>query len=1515
MKRLSETHGVPFELVRHFLARLFDGEWSSSPGQWRSAAIGVVSLFLPAGLLLVREGSLDPHAAAAPPIAGEVSLLTVLLSVTGLIALLEWQSLFPSGRDYLALAALPVRSRQIFAARFLSVLLFTTVVVAALIFLPSLLAPIEFGGGWHFDSAFLHAAAMQAAASALGCFFVFFAILALQGVLLNLLPARLFHSLSAYLQGILTAAFLLAVLYARLPERASWLPPVWFTGLHQTLLSHPDPFFHAMAARALRACAIAFALSLFTYFLAFRRYRRLLLETPARIPAARLWRGTLLPLLARGSSGRDPRREAILTFLSQTLHRSRAHRLLWMVYLGAALAVVLNSSLVDGALFVKSHGLEKAAHFLVLFWPIACSMVLIAGFRHVLSVPCELRANWIFQITESQGRAAWMSAVERFILAYAIAPIYLVLFPVAVYVLGWPLALRMTLLQVLISLAIFELLFYSWQKLPFTCGYIPSGRPIVATLATYFAAICVLAPILSLVVAVSSMVPAIYAIYLLNIGAYWFWFHRRRLEGWGEARLLYEDLPAVVTDLGIKELTYAGIQAQFSARQPGRTSPGHPGHADPQDPDPRPDARLLDRGVHPSEDRGCAPGGGGSALPGAPSPRSPRPAVVGMGSLGEQAPRQVLPAHLAGTRPPRAGIPALEPHDRRHRSHYGTRLMALFRRRQLDRDLEDELAFHLAMLAENPDPSRRFGNLTSIREACREAWMFPTFENFLQDVRYAVRQLSANRAFSLIAALTLSLGIAATTTIYSMCDAVVWKRLDLPHADRLIAIFERVPSNPHLWNAASPADVEDIRAQVPNLASWQVSTVDIVASGGEPLRVEACRVTPNFFDVLETAPLLGRVFPSSDGHTVLLTHRLWRDHFQSDPAVIGRTLRLNDEDYTIAAVMPPKFHFPLEGNDLWLPLALTPAERHARQNPLLFSIARLAPGQTLPRTAAAVDALALRLERAYPATNTNRRFLVWPMRRYLVGDYMAQFIDMMMGAAVFLLLIACVNVANLQFARGTARRREMALRQALGASRWRTAAQLLTESLLLAAAGAAFAVVLAHFALRAIRDGMPAELQHFSERWSDIGLDTNALLYCTAAAVASGILAGLWPALRSSRFHLTDSLKEGAHSVSPRRRLAQSVLLAAEVALAVVLLIGAGLMIRGFHNLLRPDPNADPASVLTFRLDLRAEAHRTPVELTAFFRQLTERLQSLPGVQSVAAVSSLPYSMYPRSTQFAIAGREQPPGNPPTAQFQAVTADYFRTLRIPLLAGRLLDDRDAVVSQQAARLYWPHESPIGREIVVGTATLTVIGIAGDTRANVFDRTPSPVLYVSDTQFPQTGMEIAVRTAANPMSLAAAVRAAVKALDPTQPIASLMTMERMRQNNTIALTYVAAIMGIFGVVALALSSVGVYGMTAYLVSQQTHEIGVRMALGATARAVLGGVFRRGSRPALAGIGIGLLLSFGLARLLAAVIWGVSAADPGAFSAVPLLMLLAAALAIYFPARRAVRIDPVVALRNE
>ncbi len=734
-------------------------------------------------------------------------------------------------------------------------------------------------------------------------------------------------------------------------------------------------------------------------------------------------------------------------------------------------------------------------------------MVILPGFRHVLSIPVELRANWIFQITESQGRAEWMSAVERFVMAYAIAPIYLILFPLSVYVFGWATALRMTAMQLVVSLLIFEVLFHSWQKLPFTCSYIPGQRPLVGLVAAYIGTLCALVPILSVMIAASSRVWFLFPFYFANFCGLYIWVRRMRREGWGEAKLIYEDLPAVVTDLGIKELTYAGTEAQLR-----RTAAGDAGHADSENADSRPDARVCGGGVHPSDLGGGAAGGGRGAVSGAAPAGTAGPAGRGMGGVGEQPSRQILPAYGGGAQATGGRGGALAEDVGGDRADYGAglratafgealsaawlRVRSAFRRKELDRDLEEELQFHLAMReqqqrSEGVSPRdaqaaarRQFGNVASVMENCRELWTFVWLETGWQDLRYGVRQLRAGRGFTAVAAVTLGLGIGATTAIYSMLDAMLWNPVVLPHAEQLVVVLQAVPGQPHFWSAAAPADIDDVRqnsAVLDSLASWRLGSVNLVDSGGEALRVDATRVTTNLFDVAGISPELGRTFRAGEEREreVVLGDSLWRRRFGGDAALVGRTIRLDDQNYTVIGIMPPNFYFPRPSRELWVPLALSAEERNSRSALLVDSMGRLKPGRSLAKFTSELAGVAARLEREHPDTNAGRRLMAWTFQRYTTGDYVPIYSAMLLGSAFFVLLIACVNVANLQFARATGRWREVAVRTALGAGRRRLLRQLLMESMVLAGAGGALGLLLARWGMHFIRAGVPAELERY----------------------------------------------------------------------------------------------------------------------------------------------------------------------------------------------------------------------------------------------------------------------------------------------------------------------------------------------------------------------------------------------------------------------------------------------------
>jgi putative ABC transport system permease protein len=807
---------------------------------------------------------------------------------------------------------------------------------------------------------------------------------------------------------------------------------------------------------------------------------------------------------------------------------------------------------------------------------------------------------------------------------------------------------------------------------------------------------------------------------------------------------------------------------------------------------------------------------------------------------------------------------------------------------------------------------------------------------FAREIRYAVRSLLKAPGFAVAALLTLALGIGATTAIFSVCDAMLWKPVPLPRMESLVMVLQAVPGDPHDFSDETPADATDIREQSDSFRSaaiFQQGLANIVTGGGEPERANEALVGANFFDVLGVTPEFGRIFRAGDdapgaNRLVILSDSYWRRRFGADPSLVGKAIRLDDRDAAVIGIMPDTVNFPLP-TDVWTPLSLTLEQQRSRVAQSVMMIAQLKPDRTLSQAAAELDGISRRLEARYPDTNKNRRFRMQSALDFLISDYTKQYVLMLFWSVIFVLLIACANVANLQYARATGRAREIALRTALGASRWRLMLQVMLECVALSLGGAIAGLGLANWGIDMIRAGMPARVGQYVLGWDQIHLDLRTMAFMIAAALAAGIVAGLAPAWQCSRPNLNENLRDGGRGASTgraRRRL-RSLLVGAEIALAVVLLVGASLMVRGFQAMVQGAVSLEPASLLCLRVALTEAKYQTNAQILGFYDEALRRMNAIPGVQSAVAVAALPYSGHSSGRPITIEGRPVQRGDQPHCQVQNVSPGFFETLRVPLRGGRLLGASDGpdspragVVSERMAQLWWPNQSPIGKRVKFGAPDskeqwITITGVVGDVTHDVYDRNPRAVLYVPVAQYPRLWMDIAVRTQGDPLRVAPQVSGAIRAIAPEQPISNFATLETWMHEQATGLNYMAVLMGVFGVLALALSSVGVYGVMAYVVSEQTSEIGIRMALGAARSSVLGMIFRRGMITALAGLAVGVTMAAGFAHLLAFLVYGVSESDPATFIGIPAALLASAALAIYIPARRAMRIDPINALRYE
>ncbi len=810
----------------------------------------------------------------------------------------------------------------------------------------------------------------------------------------------------------------------------------------------------------------------------------------------------------------------------------------------------------------------------------------------------------------------------------------------------------------------------------------------------------------------------------------------------------------------------------------------------------------------------------------------------------------------------------------------------------------------------------------------------------LDDLRYAVRTLRKSPGFAAVAIATLALGIGANSAIWSVLHGVLLRPLPYQDPDRLVRIYYADPEQAGGVSAAfSPQDFADLAADLGRATPERPSPFARIAAshftlgltgmnltgGGEPERVDSATVSGGYFSTLGVPAALGRTIQPSDDvvgkdRVVVLSDGLWRRRFGGDPQAVGRRVTLEGEPFTVVGVMPPSFALPAREVDLWAPISLVGDDDipHLRGLRWMDVVARLAPGASLDQATAASSAVFSRLARAYPETNEKReRAILRPLRESLVGELRPALL-VLFAAVALVLLIACANLANLLLARTTTRRHELAVRVALGAGGSRLARQILTENVLLALFGGGLGFLVAGWGVEALVALGGAELP----RAEEIRPDASVLLFTLGLAVATGILSGLLPALRASRSQAREALTEGGRSGGEGRRgrAARGALVAAETALATVLLIGAGLMVRSFWRLVHVDPGFRAENVLALSISLEDGKFPEPVEITRYQNRLLARLAELPGVVAVGGSKTLPLRGGGEPYDFTADGHEE--RITPEAGTFIVTPGYFRALGIPLLAGRDFTVRDGVeappvviVNRALARQLWPEGDAVGRHVRFGERPVEVIAVAGDVRHVGLATPPGPALYIPNSIARRSTMKVFVRSAGDPLGVAGAVRAAIGEVDRDQPISDLAPLSQSVSEAVGRPRFTTLLLGLFGALALGLAALGTYGVVSYAVSQRTHEIGVRMALGAHRGQVLGMVVAQASVLTFAGLGGGLLAAFALTRWLSGLLYGVSTTDPLAFLATPSALVLVALCASYLPARRAAALDPLVALRRD
>ena len=877
------------------------------------------------------------------------------------------------------------------------------------------------------------------------------------------------------------------------------------------------------------------------------------------------------------------------------------------------------------------------------------------------------------------------------------------------------------------------------------------------------------------------------------------------------------------------------------------------------------------------------------------------------------------------------------------------RLRALFFKSKMEDELEAELQFHLEReIEENiirgmtPEEARyaairSFGGVERVKEESRDERGIRLLEELWQDLRFGARLLRKNPGFTLVAIFTLALGIGANTAIFTVVDATLLRGLPYKDSDRLVQV----------WESRRIGEIKRLDASYPDYLDWGQATEVIDGISGytgwdgsftltgraEPERIEGARVTASFFSVLGVTPILGRAFlpdeerPQAEG-TVILSYGLWQRRFGADPNIVGQRLTLDGGGYTVLGVLPRSFQFaPMGKAQLWVPLRPTPGQLNRRYMHWLDVIARLKPGVSMAQAQARMNEIGARIERENLDSHTGAGLTLVPLHEQIVGS-LSSLLLVLLVAVGFVLLIACANVANLLLLRAAARRQEIGIRLALGATRGRLARQLLSESLLLALVGGVLGLASAAWGVKLLLAAIPTAQLDSMPYLQGLTLDSRVFCFTGALSLLTGIVFGVAPAWQSAKFGLRNALKDsGRGAAGPARHRLRSLLVVTEIALALALLVGAGLLNKSALRLLDVKLGFQPERLLTMRLELPSSRYATDERARAFHQQLLPRVAALPGVVGVASVNWLPLHGGPGDLLRVEGKQPPPPGEAPKTTTHVVSSDYFRTMGITLLKGRSFTDDDnqavpkaLVINSALAKKLFGQEEPIGRRIIFEGGEpkpVEVVGVVDDERVGELDEEAVAVAYRPYLQEPWTKLNLVIRTAGDSDNVVNAVRGEVQALDPNLALYSVATMKQLIDERPAIFLrrYPALLLSLFAVLALILAAVGVYGVISYSVNERTHEIGIRMALGAERRDVLKLIVGQGMALTLCGVSGGLITALALTRLMRSLLFDVNATDPQTFITVSALITVAALLACYFPARRATKVDPMAALRRE